>query len=346
MVLNYTTYRLECIHPFKISRSSYDYYDRLFIYIEQDGLIGRGEAAPSERYGESIQQILDLLKHGFDLPKNVDDISELIDTISNRTKGINSLRSACINALIDWFTQKNNLSVTDYYQIPTKIQKPTSFTIGLSNLSKIENKIKEAEDYKILKVKLGTREDKTIIKKIRKYTDKPIRVDANEGWDIDTAKSMCEWLSKKRIELVEQPLSVSNLNQMEELKNVSPLPLFADENCINSSDISKLTGKFDGINIKLSKCGGLDEAMLMVKIAKENDLKIMLGCMVESSIGITAIAQLAALADYLDIDGNLLVNNDPYLGLKIIDGMPILSNKSGLGLELKDKYIINNMELR
>jgi len=346
MVFGYTTYRLECIHPFTISRSSYNYYDRIFIYLEQDGIIGRGEAAPSERYGESFPQILNILKSEISLPENVNNIEELTGAFDEYSKSIKSLRSALICALLDWYAQKNDLSITDYFKLPAIIHKPTSFTIGLSDLNKIESKIKESKEYKILKVKLGTSDDKGIIKEIRKLTGKPIRIDANEGWDFDTAKSMCEWLSKYNVELVEQPLSVSDMDQMEDLKKVSPLPLIADENCINSNDISKLVGKFDGINIKLSKCGGLDEAIQMIKIAKENNLKIMLGCMVESSIGITALSQLGGSADYLDLDGNLLVNNDPYSGVLINNGIPILPDRSGIGIVLKENYHKKYSELK
>jgi len=336
--LSYTTYRLKCTHPFGISRSSYDYYDRIFIYLEQDGFIGRGEVAPSERYNESIAQILERLKNNIFLPNIVSNIDEVIEILNGYTFDIKSLRSAFINALFDWWTQKQKLPLHEYFGFEEKISKPTSFTIALGELEDLESKIIEAEPYRILKVKLGTENDKKIINEIRKYTDKTIRVDANEGWNLETAIEMCAWLSKQNVEFIEQPLPANDLDKMVELKIHSKLPLIADENCIVSADIEKLVKGFDGINIKLAKCGGLDEALRMVTIAKRYNLKIMFGCMMESSIGIAAITQIASQADYLDIDGSLLIDNDPYHGLEIVNGIPLLSNCNGIGLSLRNNY--------
>jgi len=336
--LSYTSYRLKCTHPFGISRSTYNFYDRVFIYLEQDGFLGRGEAAPSERYNESVPQILERLKNKIIFPKSVSSIGKVVEIINGFTFDIKSLRSAFINALYDWWTQKNNIPLYEYLDYNENINKPTSFTIAIGDFAKLAQKIDKAKEYKILKVKLGTENDKDIITEIRKYTDKPIRVDANEGWDFDTAIEMISWLSERNVELIEQPLLTHDLDKMVELKKHSSLPLIADENCHTADDIEKLVDGFDGINIKLAKCGGVDEAVEMINIAKKYKLKIMLGCMMESSIGIAAITQLASQADCLDIDGNLLINNDPYDGLQIVNGIPLISNNSGTGLILKNNY--------
>ena len=338
MRLSYTSYRLNCIHPFGISRSSYDYYDRVFIYLEQDGFIGRGEAAPSKRYNESIPQILDRLKNKIILPKVVSNINEVIEIFDRYTNDIKSLRSAFINALYDWWTQKNGISLHEYFNYDENINQPTSFTIAIGNFDRLAQKVEEAQEYKILKVKLGTSQDKEIISTIRKFTNKPIRVDANEGWDFNTAVEMSEWLAKNNVELIEQPLPVKYLHEMGELRNHSLIPLIADENCHTSTEIENLVSRFDGINIKLAKCGGVDEANRMIEVAKKHKLKIMFGCMIESSIGITTIAQLASQADYLDIDGNLLIDNDPYNGLQIVNGKPVLSKGKGISVSLKNNY--------
>ncbi len=338
MRLSYTIYRLQCTHPFGISRSSHDYYDRVFIYLEQDGFIGRGEVAPSERYNESIPQILERLKNKIILPKNVTNVDEVIEIFDRYTDGIKSFRSACVNALFDWWTQKNNISLHEYFNYYGKIKNSTSFTIAIGDFDELAQKVKEAKKYKILKVKLGIDKDKDIISTIRKFTDKPIRVDANEGWDINTAIEMSRWLAEQNVELIEQPLPANDLDKMVELKKNSSLPLIADENCHTSSDIENLVNKFDGINLKLAKCGGVDEASIMIKTAKKYNLKIMFGCMVESSIGITALAQFASQADYLDLDGNLLIDNDPYNGLQIVNGVPVLPKGNGLGLSLIIDY--------
>ncbi len=346
MRLSYTTYRLKCTYPFGISRSSNDYYDRVFIYLEQGGFIGRGEAAPTERYNESISQIIECLKSKISLPENITNINEVIEIFNRYTSGIKSFRSACVNALFDWWTQKNNISLRDYFNIAEKIKKPTSFTIAIGNLDELAQKINEAKEYKILKVKLGTNKDKEIISTIRKFTDKPIRVDANEGWDITAAIEMSSWLAEQNVELIEQPLPADDINQMDELKSHSLLPLIADENCHKSSDIHNLVNRFDGINIKFAKCGGIDEVLKMIMTAKKYNLKIMLGCMIESSIGITEIAQFASLADYLDLDGNLLIDNDPYCGLQIVSGMLVLPKDYGAGINLKNEYQNKFPELR
>ena len=346
MRLSYTTYRLKCTHPFGISRSSYDYYDRIFIYLEQDGFIGRGEAAPSERYNESIPQILERLKSKIILPKVVTSIDEVIEIFDRYTSSIKSFRSACINALFDWWTQKNNISLHEYFNYDGIIKNPTSFTIAIGNFDRLAQKVEEAKEYKILKVKLGTDRDKEIISIIRKFTDKPIRVDVNEGWDLDKAIEMSSWLAEQNVELIEQPLPANDLDKMVELKNRSQFPLIADENCHTSADIENLVKGFDGINIKLAKCGGVDEASKMIEIAKKYNLKIMFGCMMESSIGITAFAQFASQADYLDLDGNLLINNDPYNGLQIIKGVPKLPKGKGLGLSLKYDYQDEFLDLK
>ncbi len=338
MRLSYTSYRLKCTHPFGISRSTYNFYDRVFIYLEQDGFIGRGEAAPSERYNEFVPQILEKLKNKIIFPKSVSSIDKVVELIDGFTFDIKSLRSAFINALYDWWTQKNNIPLYEYFNYNGDSNKPTSFTIAIGDFAKLGKKIDESKEYKILKVKLGTENDKGIITEIRKYTDKPIRVDANEGWDFDTAIEMISWLSERNVELVEQPLPVNDLEKMIDLKKHSLLPLIADENCHISTDIEKLVDGFDGINIKLAKCGGLDEASRMIEIAKKYNLKIMFGCMMESSIGISAVTQIASQADYLDIDGNLLIDNDPYKGLQIVNGIPLISDSSGTGLILKNNY--------
>ncbi len=338
MRLSYTTYCLKCTHPFGISRSSYDYYDRVFIYLEQDGFIGRGEAAPSERYNESIPQILERFKNKIILPKDVTNVDEVIEIFDRYTNGIKSFRAACVNALFDWWIQKKKQSLFEFFGVSNKIEIPTSFTIAIGRRGELGKKIEEAKPYQILKVKLGTENDKVIISAIRKFTDKPIRVDANEGWDLDTAIEMSNWLARKNVELIEQPLPAYDLDKMVELKNHSLLPLIADENCHTSVDIENLVKGFDGINIKLAKCGGVDEASRMIKTAKKYNLKIMFGCMIESSIGITALAQFASQADYIDLDGNLLIDNDPYNGLQIVNGIPVLPKGNGLGLSLKYDY--------
>ena len=325
----------QCTHPFGIARSTHDYYDIIFVYLEHDGIIGRGEAAPSKRYGEYPINVLNQLKKILDIP-HFDSAVDGDTWFMSQSNGIKSLEAALSMAWLDWWTQKNNQPLYDYFQADSSQQLDTSFTIAIGELNLIPDKIDEASPYSIIKVKLGVSEseDKDIIRRIRKETDKLIRVDANEGWDLETGERMCHWLSDQNVEFIEQPFKADNLGDTAILKQKSPLPIIADENSMNSGDIEKIAHAFHGINIKLMKCGSLLEAEKMIQLAREYDLEIMLGCMVESSVGITAASHLSPLVDYADLDGNLLIDNDPYSGVKIYNGKIILPESPGLGIKL------------
>ena len=338
MKLSFTTYRIFLKHAFGISRSSNNWYDIVLIFLQDGEIIGRGEAAPSLRYNESTDRILSVLKRGIDFP---DHEPESIDKMQNyiypQLENIKSLQAAISMALWDWWSQKNNKSLFNLLGYKKNDLLETSFTIAIGAIEEIEEKIIEAEPYNILKVKLGTpNEDKKIIKEIRKFTDKLIRVDANEGWDFETSVEMCNWLSDQNVEFIEQPFPAKELEKSKELTKLSPLDIYADENSRNLGDLKRIKDSFDGINIKLMKCGSIEEAMKMISVAKKYKLKIMLGCMVETSIGITAAASLASAVDKVDLDGNLLITNDPYNGVKVINGYLSLPNSLGLGLKLKN----------
>ena len=338
MNLDYTTYRIICSHPFGISRSTHTYYDIVYIYISDGEYIGRGEAAPSVRYDESTNQIITHLKSIDNIDNNL-NLEEGAFWCKKNSNGISSLEAALSTAWLDLWTKKNNRRISGYFN-SGKNMLYTSFTIAIGDLDLIPKKIEEAKSYNILKIKLGINEqhDKNIIKLIRKETDKIIRVDANEGWDLDTGKKMCKWLADHNVEFVEQPFKAQNLGDTAKLREVSPLPLIADENSIKSSNIPDIAHAFDGINIKLMKCGSLFEAKKMIDLARKYDMKIMLGCMVESSIGITAMSNLSPQVDFVDLDGNLLIDNDPYIGVKVVDGKLKLPSGDGLGLTLNQKY--------
>ena len=338
MNLDYTTYRIICSHPFGISRSTHTYYDIVYIYISDGEYLGRGEAAPSVRYDESTNQIITHLKSIDNIDNNL-NLEEGAFWCKKNSNGISSLEAALSTAWLDLWTKKNNRRISGYFN-SGKNMLYTSFTIAIGDLDLIPKKIEEAKSYNILKIKLGINEqhDKNIIKLIRKETDKIIRVDANEGWDLDTGKKMCKWLADHNVEFVEQPFKAQNLGDTAKLREVSPLPLIADENSIKSSNIPDIAHAFDGINIKLMKCGSLFEAKKMIDLARKYDMKIMLGCMVESSIGITAMSNLSPQVDFADLDGNLLIDNDPYIGVKVVDGKLKLPSGDGLGLTINQKY--------
>ena len=338
MKIRFSTFRIQLDHTFGISRSKNDWYDIVYIYLIDGDIIGRGEAAPSIRYNESLDIILSILKQKISLPEDCTQREVIFNHIYPQLKNIKALEAAFSMALWDWWGKKQKKSVSEIFKININNSPPTSFTIAIGNLEDIAEKVSKAEPYTILKVKLGTPSmDKEIITEIRQHTDKIIRVDANEGWDIDNALAMCKWMADQNIELVEQPFPANQLEHTALLRKKSPLDIYADENSIDSSDIIKINQAFDGINIKLMKCGSLEEGQRMINLARFHDMKIMLGCMVESSIGITAASYLAGQVDAVDLDGNLLINNDPYKGSKIIEGRLSLPKSNGLGVELKSK---------
>ena len=338
MELDYKVYRIHLNHTFGISRSKNDWYDIIILFLIDGGFVGRGEAAPSIRYNETSDRILSVLKNKITLPDDCSDREIIWNHILPKLEGIKALEAAFSMALWDWWGQKTQKPISDLLSIDSSNLPLTSYTIAIGDLDEIGQKVDEAEPYSILKVKLGTPDkDKEIIKEIRKITDKLIRVDANEGWYPSEALKMCNWLVEQNVEFVEQPFPADQLEQTKILKDKSPLDIYADENSIFSNDIYNIKEAFDGINIKLMKCGSLEEGKKMIDIAKQFNLKVMLGCMVETSIGITAASHLAGEVDVADLDGNLLINNDPYTGVKVVNGQLVLPSSYGTGLILNSK---------
>jgi L-alanine-DL-glutamate epimerase-like enolase superfamily enzyme len=209
----------------------------------------------------------------------------------------------------------------------------TSFSIGIDTPLNMQQRINEKSEMPIFKIKLGKDNDREIIEAIRKVTQNVIRVDANEGWyDKEEAIQQIEWLAKQNVEFVEQPMPADMLEETAWLKERSPLPLIADEAVKQTADIPNLAQAYHGINIKLMKSGGILEALSMIHLARAMKMQIMIGCMVESSVAISAAAQIAPLVDYIDLDGNLLLANDPYSGVKVIEGKLKYNSSPGLGV--------------
>ena len=339
MEIDYSIYRIELKNTFGISRSKNEWYDILFIYIIDGAIIGRGEVAPSARYNETIQKIIPIMKNLVQLPSDLNNRKAMWDFIRPQLRGIKALEAGFSMALWDWWGQKIERPVFGLLSLNSTMLPCTSYTISIGELDEIGSKLENAESYSILKVKLGTPKiDKEIINEVRRHTDKLIRVDANEGWAKDGALEMSFWLADRNVEFIEQPFPAKDLKASIELKNKSPLEIFADENSMDSNDIIPIRHAFHGINIKLMKCGSLEEGKKMINIARENGLKIMLGCMVETSVGITNASQLAGEVDYVDLDGNLLIKNDPYSGVVVNDGRLVLPKSCGSGVTLNSDY--------
>ena len=208
----------------------------------------------------------------------------------------------------------------------------TSFTIGIDKADVVRQKVDEAAPYKVIKVKMGLDNDKELVEIIRSKTDKPLCVDANQGWtDKEKALDMCHWLKERGCMFVEQPFDKKMIDETAWLRERSPLPIIADEFCQRIPDVMRAYQVYDGINIKLMKSTGLHEAYKMAVLAKSLGMKLMIGCMTETSCAISAAAQLAPMADWVDLDGNLLIANDSFDGVKVVDGKITLTDKPGIG---------------
>lgn len=338
MQLSFKRIDLSLRHTFRISRSAEDVAPIVITTLEHDGIKGYGEASPSGRYGETIETVQAFLRR-VDLKVFSDPfgLQEIIPYIESLAPGNGAAKAAIDIALHDWIGKKLGVPLYKLWGLDKSKTPMTSFTIGIDSPQVIMQKIAEAEEYPILKIKLGTDHDKEIIAAVRKATKKPVRVDANEGWKTrEVALERIKWLEQEGVEFIEQPMPASDHSSCAWVRERVNVPLIADENCVRLYDVPKLKEAFDGINIKLMKCGGLHEAMRMIQTARAFEMKIMLGCMIESSVAITAAAHLSPLVDYADLDGNLLITNDPFDGVKVIDGKLILGDDPGLGISLRD----------
>lgn len=331
------TKQLELAHTWTIARNSSDYKNNVFIEINKDGITGIGEAAPNVRYDEDAERttqcMLDvqpiLLKNDF---FEYNDLKKQIDAqITNQS----CAKAALDMAILDWVSKKEGQPLCTFLGIETNRVPLTSFSIGIDSLKNMQQRVLEAEEMPIFKIKLGKsiQNDREIITAIREVTDKVIRVDANEGWkNKEEALEQIHWLKERNIEFIEQPMPAEMMDETAWLKERSPLPLIADEAVKRTSDIPSLASAYHGINIKLMKSGGILEALSMIKLAREMEMQIMLGCMVESSVAISAAAHIAPLVDYADLDGNLLLKNDPYIGVEVKEGAFIYNSQPGLGV--------------
>ncbi|OGC00322.1 hypothetical protein A2V82_17490 [candidate division KSB1 bacterium RBG_16_48_16] len=333
--------RLVLRHQWRISRQVDAFKDNVFIEIERDGIVGLGEAAHNPRYDESLDSTRRFLDAATPVLERCHPrhFQHVIDEIDMLAPGQGAAKACVEMALLDWITKQAGWPLARYLGVDEQRMLQTSFSIGLDEPEIIRKKVREAQDFPILKIKLGTEHDDEIIDAVRSETDKILRVDANEGWkDRELALERIRWLSGLNVEFVEQPMPADRHDDMKWLHQRAPLPLFADEAVKNSRDIPTLVGGYDGINIKIDKSGGLLEALRMISLARTCPMRVMIGCMVASSLSITAAAHLVPLADYADLDGNLLLQNDPFDGIKVEKGWLRLPKRIGLGVEKKSRH--------
>ena len=336
MHLSYSPYELKLRHAFNLAKYSRTTTPDVQVQIEYDGIIGYGEASMPPYLGESVESVMKFLSKvdlsQFNDPFRIEEILEYVDSIEANNRAAKASVDIALHDLL------GKIMGQPWYKIwglsPEKAPN-TSFTIGIDKAEIVRQKVIEAEPYKVLKVKMGLDNDKELVEIIRQMTDRPICVDANQGWsDKHKALEMIEWLYDKNCLFVEQPMPKEMIDETAWLREHSNLPIIADEAFQRIGDIKRFHGVYDGINIKLMKSTGLHEAYKMVTLARALDMKIMVGCMTETSCAVTAAAQLSPLVDWADLDGNLLIANDRFDGIKIVNGQVTIPDRPGIGVEL------------
>jgi len=337
MRLIFIPHILEFKRPFSIAHGTRNSTPVVFTKIEHGGLTGFGEACMPPYLGENHETVLKFLSQAekilrkFSAPIETATILSEVDKIEN---GNTSAKASIDIALHDLLGKIKNKPCYEIFGADKKKNLFTAYTIPMDEPEGVQKRIEEAKEYKILKVKLGSSNDKKLVEEIRKHTDKEIFADVNEGWkDKHFALEMIHWLSEKNVLLVEQPMPKEKTDDIAWLTSQSPVPIIADEAVQRFSDLGKIKGAYSGINIKLMKCTGLHEAQKMILQARKYGMKIMLGCMSESSCAVSAASQLAPLADWIDLDGPLLIKEDYFDGVNFSEGKIILNDKPGIGVK-------------
>ena len=325
-------------HPFAIARGSTNGYKRAWVrLVDGNGREGWGEADPSSFYGESFETVVQAFQTlGPHMPSDPFDLEGAEARWAQVLPKNWAARAALSAALHDLVGKTLGQPLWRLWGLDPKRAPLSSFTIGLDTTDKIREKVREAQGYPILKIKLGTDRDEDILKTIRAATDKPIRVDANAGWDVKRAKQMLPTLKDFGVEFLEQPLVPEDLEGLSEVRRAAAkygIPIVVDESCLVAADIPRLAGRVDGINIKLAKCGSLREALRMIATARAHGMLVMVGCMIETSLGITAAAHFTPLVDAADLDGAALTVDDPFTGATIDQGQIRLPTEPGLGVK-------------
>ena len=333
--LSFEPYELKLRHAFNLAKNQRTSTPGVQIQLEYDGVIGYGEASMPPYLGENVESVcrflnsLDLSQ--FSDPFRIEDIHEYMDSVAPNDRAAKASVDIALHDLL------GKIMGQPWYKIwglnPEKAPN-TSFTISYdSDPEEMRKKIEETSPFKVVKVKMGVGHDKETVEALRQFTDVPICVDANQGWDNkEHALEMCNWLADKNCLFVEQPMPKEMFAETAWVRERSPLPLIADEFLQRLPDVRRAAEAYDGINIKLMKSTGLHEAHQMATLARALGMKVMLGCMTETSCAVTAAAQLSPMVDWADLDGNLLIANDIFDGIKIVDGKVTIPNRPGIGV--------------
>jgi L-alanine-DL-glutamate epimerase-like enolase superfamily enzyme len=319
---------------FQIARGAAD--DETVVAAEYafDGVVARGEGAPVDYWGESAEGIRDALEaDGAELLGDDLFAGEAILARVAAWDGPQGAKMALDGVVHDWLGRRVGQPLWRLLGT-NRITPPTSYTIGIDSVEGTADRTRRATGYEVLKIKVGGPGDVERLRAVRAETDARLRIDGNEGWDLDTARELTPELRQLGVEFVEQPFPAEDLDSFHAYREVPDrLPVLIDEGCKALASVAPIAHYADGIVIKLSKCGGIREALRMIHAARALDLKVMLGCMIESELGIAQAAQLGSLVDYIDLDGHLLISSQPFSGLGLEDGRLVLSDAAGLGVE-------------
>lgn len=332
--LSFRPYELRLRHSFNLASMSRTVTPDVLVEVEYDGLVGYGEASMPPYLGESVESVVSFLSkvnlEQFSDPFRLEEILEYVDSLA---PGNNAAKASVDIALHDLVGKMAGRPWHALWGLSPEKTPYTSFTIGIDTADLVRRKVEEAEPYRILKVKMGLQNDCETVEVIRSMTSRPICVDVNQGWtDREHALEMCHWLAERGCLFVEQPMAKERVDDIAWLRERSPLPVIADEAVKRLADVQACAGVYDGINIKLMKSCGMREAHAMALHARALGMKVMLGCMTETSCAVSAAAQLAPLASWVDLDGNLLITNDCFSGVQVVDGRPVAGPLPGIGV--------------
>jgi len=333
--LSFRPYELKLRHAFNLARNQRTTTPGVQVQIEYDGITGYGEASMPPYLGESVASVSEFLGKldlsQFSDPFRIEEIHEYMESVAPDNRAAKASVDIAMHDLI------GKIMGQPWHKIwglnPDKTPN-TSFTISYdADPVEMKKKIEETSPYKVVKVKMGLDHDKEIVEALRRHTDVPICVDANQGWNNrEKALEMCHWLAERNCLFVEQPMDKAAIDDTAWLRERSPLPIIADEFLQRLPDVRRAAQAYDGINIKLMKSTGMHEAYQMAVLARALGMKVMLGCMTETSCAVSAAAQLAPMVDWADLDGNLLIANDIFDGMKIVDGKVTLNDRPGIGV--------------
>lgn len=335
--LSFFPYELKLRHAFNLARYSRTTTPDVQVQLEYDGIVGYGECSMPPYLGESVESVTKFLSKldlgQFTDPFQMEDILAYVDSVEANNRAAKAGVDIALHDLL------GKIMGQPWYKIwgLNAAKTPnTSFTIGIDTEDVVRQKVREAMPYKVIKVKMGLDKDQQTIDIIREMMpDVPICVDVNQGWKSkEHALEMCHWLKERNCLFVEQPFDKTWIDETAWLRERSPLPIIADEAFQRIGDITKFKGVYDGINIKLMKSTGMNEAYKMVVLARALGMKVMIGCMTETSCAVTAAANLSPLVDFADLDGNLLIANDRFKGMTVENGKITLHDIPGIGVTL------------